>query len=70
MTWVMSPRDLVPYLALAGQIFIFFRVEHLQIQEPEQEPPRKLSYVWPGCVIKTKICGVNFVKYVHQLALQ
>jgi hypothetical protein len=30
---MMTFRDLVPYLALAGQLVIFFRVEHIQIQE-------------------------------------
>jgi hypothetical protein len=28
----MAVRDLLPYLAVAGQVFIFFNVEHLQIQ--------------------------------------
>ncbi len=29
----MSVRDLVPYLAVAGQLVIFFNVEHVQIQD-------------------------------------
>ncbi len=28
----MAVRDLLPYLAVAGQVFIFFNAEHLQIQ--------------------------------------